>query len=483
MKYLVNQYTIIVLVLVFLATSCNKDLVDNEKNIAIGSINGIDLDGDRLHFRSIGKFTDFYHQLMVEDEDAVLIVNQIPHDGDCKISEALLCQIVNNHGEFIIGTVGFKVFSNNEILMLADAESKAFERYRGMTSNEIQRSHNVRKVGLYDDSTILYETLENGTKIERDVADLDFTIVDKDGAFTVVNTSFVLLQNNRDASYVWKVNGKSASTVTHPDISLREGDLVSLELHSNGQVIDVISKSIDDQAGVRDALCDHLITEQQIGECEFKIEIHIPWGDKIGYGSVLWELPDGTKLGGTNSASGNFIEIEPDCKGQDWYSIRVSLFSTTGELICYRYHHMACPLCECGETASNEKFINPIEIDGDTYRARIEIWCTQFFWVSSVGSLTRVQKQGLLGVWAKTSVDEVAASFKGILQDNDYLDCPDIIIPYHEEIEYDAGHIERNVNTDSSKPRVLENMNKCESTHWFKHKGVYAEYPGKLFLN
>ena len=75
------------------------------------------------------------------------------------------------------------------------------------------------------------------------------------------------------------------------------------------------------------------------------------------------------------------------------------------------------------------------------------------------------------------------ASFEGIIQDADKPACPDIVIPFEEETEANSGHLERNVFPATRDQRYIENMQRCESTHWFIKDGITVTYPGKLYLD
>ena len=387
--------------------------------------------------------------------------------------------LFNEDMQIKIGKKYFKVYNDNTVLMVGNNDLDLFRSLSNLNSDEISTDYNVR-IHQYElgDKSILFEDSQDGTLIEKNIIDLDIAFeLQPNGEVYPVNKSFVDLLENQNYRFIWQFSDGTQSSELNPSKSIEIGEDVKLILDVAG------SGNLSDQTVETrgDVFCDHNFRIEALGGCEFKITMEIAWSDGV-IGEVRWTLPNGSTSNGTDIAIGNVLTLEIE-DNDDLQAVQVTLYGLDGEELCTATKFLRC---KCGRTGIEKDKTNEATIGGKKWRANVEIWCKDAWLLpSSVGSKI-ITKRKRLGVFTKRNADQIACSFEGTLLDKELNYCPEINIPFHEEVESDGAHLERNVNAGTTKARYEEDANICEATFWFRVGSTTVHYTkngGKLYLN
>jgi len=364
--------------------------------------------------------------------------------------------------------------------MVGNDDLSKFESLSKLPTQEVRTDLNVR-VKQYEqgDKSYLFETNSNGPLVEKDVLDLSIKFEKQtNGKIYPINKSFVHLTNGGEYNYSWEFEDGSTSTLVNPEKSVIAGEKIKLTLVQEGK------EKGNTTATVRgdDDFCDHYFRIEDRGDCNFRVTIELAWQDGV-IGKVEWTLPDGSTKDGTNTWLGNTVDVNIDGSDGSLQGLTITLYDQEGEIICTATYGLRC---KCGTTGNTKDETSKVTISGKKWKADVEIWSKDaLFFASSTGSKTITKRKGWVG-YVRKDADKIAASFKGTLLDKAEDGCPEIAIPYEEEVEEDSHYLERNVNTGTNEARYEPDADICESTHWFRVNGVTVRYTkngGKLFLN
>jgi hypothetical protein len=362
-------------------------------------------------------------------------------------------------------------------LVVGNNDYAKFNYLRNLSHDDIETSNNVRVIdGIYNKDFIF--TMVGGQRQEKDIIDLKIGFeTEVNGTRKPINNSFVDLISTNNFTYKWTFQDGAIQFGINPTRSASIGENVRLTLVKDG--VDFVNTEATVRGGPPYP-CDHEIRTIAKGGCDVEIIIGIAWRDNV-IGRVEWTLPNGTKKSGQKIDIGNKLKFDASNNGQP-VCLKVALYDKAGNLVCEQTH---CVWCKCGDTWTVKDNSSEVTIQGKVWRADVEIWVQNGIFVESCGSKTRsMRKDG--NSFSKKPVDLLYASFKGIIQCGEIALCPDEVIPFSEETEANGGHLQRDVDPSCDDPSVIRNMNRCESTHWFKKSGVtvaYTKNGGKLFLN
>jgi hypothetical protein len=476
-------------------SSIYQELLSKYSNVSLGKIAyadlGIDINIDNLYteypintlFEKSHNFTSFRKKEEIAYFKFIRLGGDpIDFKKNKTYADVNFKTLINEDGEVKIGKKYFKIYDDNTILVVGNDDFKTFSKLRLKRTNEISTEFNVRVLDFKNgDKNYLFNITDKGLRVEKDVIDLkiDFTKNDKN-EIRPINKSFVDFVNNNDFQYKWEFSDKSIHYGITPNKILRNGEMVKLCLLENGVEIKNIIKYVNQSNSLRGPLpCDHTIRTTISGNCNVDIIIEIAWSDDV-IGRVEWILPNGAVLSGTKTTIGNVLNTT---EIGNPFTVTVNLYDMDGIWLCTQTHGVICN--DCGVSGDDSDKSDEVLISGKKWRADVEIWCHNNLFVTSLGSETKSMRKGFFG-FTKTDCNLLFASFQGTIQDADKPGCPDIIIPYTEETETNGGVLQRNVTPPTPDPQFLENMNRCESKHWFKVGSTtvtYTKNGGKLFLN
>lgn len=440
---------------------CNESSVFDEENLSPRQDE--EANESVLTIPSILDFSEFYsNALQVDDNEDDSTPNPLPNVRDF---DSTLASMLNSNGEIVVGNKYFRFFNDRTIAVVPTYDTETKELVSGWESAYFTGAKNIKLLGLEDSSRKLYDMDDTGRLVERDHADLRYTVESTDSGFELTNRSFVALIDNGPHDIKWIVNDEEESSSDQIHIP-HHSDLttVSLGLFKDGIKIFETEK---DTLETRDA-CDYDVTVSHVSGCTYRF--HIFWANPDGRYAII-HLPDGSTVSAPPAeapSQGAIVEIDLSTQPCSEDGVLFYGVELPGYCEASWQYSMKCPDCGCGKKSATSR----VTMIGST-RATTKLWISENLLGLHIGSYTKTQRKRW-GFWVSKDVDQVYTSFEARMRD-EADGCSDLIVPFGGEAEDNSSYVARNIDLSGHKPRYFPVIDIVRSMHRVTIEGV--EYP------
>jgi hypothetical protein len=402
---------------------------------------------------SILDFTEFYSDaLQAEDNSDDSTPTLLPN---VRAFDSTLESMLNANGEIIVGNKYFRFFNDRTIAVVPTYDTETKELVSGWGSAYFTGAKNIKLLGLEDSSKKLYDMDDSGRLVERDHADLRYSVEYTDSGYELTNRSFVSLVDSGPHDFKWIVNDEEESSSDQIHIS-HDSDLttVSLGLFKDGIKIFETER---DTLETRDA-CDYSVTTSNVGGCTYRF--HIFWANPEDRYAII-HLPDGSKVSAPPAeapAQGAIVEIDLSTQPCSEEGVLFYGVELPGYCDASWQYSMDCPDCGCGKKDDRQER----ESIGNI-RVTKKLWISQNLFGLHIGSFTKTQRKRW-GIWLSREVDQVYTSFEAAMRDK-ADGCSDLAVPFGGEAEDNSSYVARNIDLSGHAPRYFPDIDLVRSTH------------------